>query len=199
MIVAGVDPGADTGLVVLDVPGRHLRDGRWVASTILCSTRAKGLTYAGRDANLFDRLAAFFGLWQPDLVVMEEPVDAMLTWRGHRQQQRGTSFRLGAYYALALTAAHMARPSAVLASYPVTTTTRPPRKGWMQGKPRVHVLGNTAALARELDAPPDVLEMRFNAAEGGHIHAQEHVLMALGVIAHHWATTDDPLQPPGVG
>lgn len=170
MIVVGVDPGAETGLVALDVPpSRQVADSLWLGHAVFRSTEKQGLSHPERDANLYDRLVEWFRHWQADVVVFEEPVDAATIWRGHRFQQRGTAFRLGAFYGLVVAAARQGSPSYVrLASYPVTNHNG--RPGWMRGKKHDTILSNMQAVAQLIR--PD-------------LDPAEHVLMALGVVTHH--------------
>lgn len=177
MIIAGVDPGSETGLVCLDVPeSGQVVDARWITHAVVRPTVRQGLTEAERDANLFLRLAGWFGVAAPEVIVFEEPMDAAITWRGHRHQARGTAFRLGAFYGLAVAAAWHADSAVRLVSYPVTN--RRSRPGWMRGKKHDVIVGNMAAVAKMI-APTTVRDA------DGNLHLSEHVLMALGVLTHH--------------
>lgn len=186
--MVGIDPGQHTGIIALDVAGASVQGSRYLSHAVMNVTTAKSLTHAERDANLCDRIADFLRPILPVLVVLEEPFDAAISWRGNRHQRRGTAARLGTYYGLAVAACHRAAPTARLVSYPVTATNG--RMGWMHGKRREHVLADAMAAGRVVGFP----EVLYSTDQHGDIHdTAEHLFMALGVLIGHLARGPDPL------
>jgi len=198
----GLDPGASTGIVCLDlVPTLRLLDARWVGYDLV---RPSAMAIpAERDADFSERIQASLEHFRPQLLVLEEPVDAAVGWggRGKIKQRRGTAFRLGCAYGLAVRAGRLA--GAQLVSYCVgdrkgtkggrATKEAPARLGWLAGRKSDTALGEAIALARYLNAPPD-----FLALTGGQQPAYKYhdCLMALGVLAFHCAR-HRPTAPTG--
>lgn len=181
MIAVGVDPGAHTGLLALELPDpRRINLARWLASTVLRPSARADLTAPESDGELHERIYGWLRTWRPNLVVLEEPADAMISWRGHAKQRRGTAFRLGAYYGLAVIAA--CRTGARVQAYPVQNRKAESRPGWMQGRKAAAVLPACVALGRHLRAPAET----FTLTPKGE-YRFEHVFMALGVLAFHLA------------
>lgn len=176
MILVGIDPGASTGLVALQCYGLTTFGAKLVYHTVVRPSQSKKLTEPMADGNMQERLYELLAQWAPDIVVLEEPVDASIAWRGRKHQQTGTAFRLGAYYGLAVSAAY--RTKADLFSYPVQRQGK--RQGWMGRSKRTYVLQRTVLAARALGADPDFLALKDNGE-----YAHEHELMALGVLLHH--------------
>ena len=197
MIVVGIDPGRETGLIALDVPGSQLQYATWLRHTVMRPSESIRFTHPERDFNFSQRLKGWLEEIGPDLVVLEEPYNAAENWssqRAGRPQARGTSFRLGAYYQAAVTAAGLAVPAGRMVSYPPTTHGH--RRGWMRNCKRATVLRDSALMARALRAPLEVYETSQNAKEPG--YANGHLLMALGVVMFHWSTHRNPLAVEGV-
>lgn len=204
--VAGIDPGAHTALVCVDVPWRvpapggvpvvdtNPRNWAWLGAREVRVSAAKSRTDAERDATLFVRAHEQLSAWRPDVVVLEEPADAIGKWVGAAGRQgsaaRGgtrTAFALGRAYGLALAAARLAVGAGRVVSYPVTTTKRGRARGilgWMQGTqgkptPRKVTLDTVYALLRDdLAVDPRVLLL----PSGEH---REDVLCAFGVLCYH--------------
>jgi hypothetical protein len=142
--VAGIDPGATTGLVVLLVPDANepahagpMNGARWLDSRAISIPNSKHRSASENDAALFTVIREWLRHWSVQHVVLEEPWDAV----PQRLQSRGTAFGLGKAYGLALAAAWDVK--ARCASYPVTSADErmsrgakrqrliAPRVGWM--------------------------------------------------------------------
>lgn len=196
--VVGIDPGAHTGLVCVDVPiaNLDLTRGRWIGASTLTASVSRKLTDAEQDATLWLRIFDQLVAWAPvALVVLEEPSDVSGAWvgkgrRNGRGAGTGTAFALGRAYGLALAAAKSAlHVDARIVSYPVTTR-RGKALGWMQGRnrtitPREQTMFNMAALARTLGATHEQLCTAAGAQ-------REDVLMALGVLRFHTSCVTTP-------
>lgn len=189
MRCVGIDPGSTTALVCLDVPMGRLRPdlsrGRWVGHAVVHPSASKRMTEPERKASLAERVAGVLREWKPDVVVLEEPVDAMpkfgaVNSRGISGHGRGTLFSLGAHYGLAVMGARIACPDARLYAYPVNNHGKGAarRPGWMQGgasrpQKRDDTMERMRSLALSLRCPDHPREL------------SEDVLMALGVAAYH--------------
>jgi len=189
----GIDPGSNTGVVAVELPDTgQLARGRWIDSAVLHPTDIPGVVGPARDAAFCDRIADWLRTIKPNLVVLEEPVDARSYWGGARkkfdQAGTGSSFRSGVYYGVAVAATlWMPRPLE-LASYPVGNFEK--RLGWMGGgtNRRDKAIGRSATLARHLGAPAEVFALK---PDGSYRH--DHLFMALGVLAFHLSQL--PLRP----
>lgn len=187
--MVGLDPGATTGLVALEVPeSLQLLTARWIQHREVRPSSSAGFLAAGRDVDFHRRLLQALTELRPHVLVLEEPFDAQVTWRGYGKQQRGTAFRVGAAYGLAIAAAaHVGPPLPAVYSYPVRDQKgikeAPARKGWMSGIAggnRDKAIGGVVALARHLSAPTSLFEVN---GKGEYRH--QDCLMALGVLAFH--------------
>lgn len=200
-IVVGVDPGRSTGLVALDVPrGRvlapTLEGALLVGITSVSASVSTQLSATEQHATLYSKLLDQLEVWQPDLVVLEEPWDNVPV----RLQQQGTAFWLGMRYGLALAAAH--ELGADVVSYPVTsarakeytstkrsTRVRPARVGWMPqvpgGKNRQLLMTQDRNVT--LADLGDVCATTFKLSNRriNELVKQEDPLMALGVLRFH--------------
>jgi hypothetical protein len=197
--VAGVDPGATTGLVALAVDSTRPHDverARWIGSTSIDAGSSTKLTRAAVHARLFDRARNQFLQWGVVSVALEEPLDAMPKWSG-RGERRETMFGLGRYYGLVLAAAQACRAS--VASYPVTTDPSKGRVGWMPTHPggANKRLTMTAPREQTLDTLHQFsLALRARPHNGLAItnppRLPDDELMALGVLLYH--LTRQPLK-----
>jgi len=148
---AGIDPGADTGLVAVRIPvagprAYDLEAARLVGyGTVAASTNAK-LTGAEARGTLFGRVRAFLHYQSASRVVLEEPSTQTNSWRGAAAEGRATGslFYLGAHFGLCLAAANALPWETRVWSYPPTSparrknkrerNTQEPVMGWMQGR-----------------------------------------------------------------
>jgi hypothetical protein len=213
----GGDPGARTGLVCIDVPrdtfgrGGATRGWQYVASTELAPSTSAKLTDAEQDASLYLRVLDQLAAWRPELIVLEEPFDALGgVWanatRNVKGHARGTSFGVGRAYGLLLAAcaayhglhyAEVGRDLRIV-SYPVTTTKEgraSGRLGWMQDTARTPTARDATLLTcrmalRAMGAPPAAL-----ATPKG--NDREDVLLAFGVLAYHIGTARAAQLLPG--
>ncbi|MHB1065707.1 MAG: RuvC family protein [Georgenia sp.] len=180
--VVGIDPGASTGLVCVEVlvgaRGPDMERARWVGHAVVHPSASKRLTEPERKAALAERIVAQLREWAPGVVVLEEPVDATAAWAsGGRRVGAGrsgfTSFGLGSHYGLAVMAARIAAPDARLHAYPVNNHRG--RPGWMQG-------GASRPQSRERTME----RLRPMAwAMGCADEPGEDVLMSFGVLTYH--------------
>jgi hypothetical protein len=167
----GVDPGAHTGLVVLETgPTGGLQGSRWIEHVTLDRpglSRKRQWTWQA-ELELHRLIALFMDRHGPELVVLEEPWDISDGW-GIGGRRVGTGFRLGAAWALALAACPA---NALVECYPVRRrkARKGSRDGWMNGK--AWGLRVAAQLAQVEGAPYwDDLS--------------DHERAAFGVLAHH--------------
>lgn len=209
MIYCGIDPGAETGLVCVALPigATRLQDGRLVGFTTITAGSVDGDMKPQRRARLFHRIREQLVAWRVTMVVLEEPWDAMPSWRTRTGgtntkggSSRGTLFGIGAHYACALCAASDLPWDVAVASYPVTSEkekrkqtakgwrTKPARLGWMQRHhPQIPAHAQTVnecavLLARLKQLPADgVLPSR---AELERVE-NDNVYMAVGVLNFH--------------
>jgi hypothetical protein len=185
----GVDPGANTGLVCVDVEKVERRIGsagnvRWVHSARIHPGQRQDDTHAENDARVFSRMAVELerlvgvagALGVKCIAVLEEPYTQTGSWKGAATEgrQTGTLFSLGKYYGLALAACtiHCGR----VYSHPPTNDRRGQRTGWMQGSGRIQ--------KRELT----LLALRGLAKQCGctdPMGLSEDEVMAFGVLKFH--------------
>jgi hypothetical protein len=182
--MAGVDPGSNTGIVVLDVPASlRIEDARWITSDVLRPSASQKLaTDAARDGELGGRILAFLRTANVLQVAAEEPLDATEGWTDNSgvtsRRAKGSSFRLGAYYALVTAAAWQLEIP--MTSYPVIGYRK--RQGWMAGT----VGGTRNGFLPKGTSETIHARMRalaFNLGARGDV--SEHECMALGVLAWH--------------
>jgi hypothetical protein len=155
MICCGIDPGGTTGLVAIALPANTYRlvDARLVGFAHVTAGSSSTESKANVKARLFDKIRAQLRAWRAEIVVIEEPWDALPTWGTRlgskadtsalsvRQlaegvqgkpaargggASRGTIFHLGAAYGLALAAAVDHPWDVTVVSYPMTSA---PAKG----------------------------------------------------------------------
>lgn len=189
----GIDPGASTGVVCVDlVRADTIVGARFVAAVTCRASASKDLTDAEQDASLGvsirRTLDLLHGATTPiAFVVLEEPADGMGKWSTQgRKTGRGTAFGLGRAYGLALAAAAALDGNVGLHAYPVTTTAQgraAGRLGWMQGRqprptPREDTLATMRHLARALGCAT-------------HASLTDDQLMALGVLQYHVVTQSE--------
>lgn len=185
----GVDPGANLGIVCVDVREQARLIGsrleiRWAGSFRLHPSNSQKRTHAENDAALFDRTVRQLQYWRESpplppqslVAVLEEPYTQTASWKGAKGEgrQTGTLFSLGKYYGLAL-AACVSECRRVY-SHPPTNDRRQQRTGWMQGSGRIQkrelTLLALRGLARQCGCmDPDALS--------------EDEVMAFGVLKFH--------------
>lgn len=198
--ILSIDPGSHTGYVIVDfpiAPGLDIVRAQLVGSGVIYPPKPNAEeSLAERDVLMIIKISNVISDFRPSLVVLEEPSDAANYWgresaatamtennvlaiaRGDAPKQskkgmaRGTLFRLGVYYGLALGAVAHAKNCDVV-SYPVQGTRQ--RPGWMgHGARRVNVLREMRFLYANLARKP-VIDLKVS----------EHELMALGVLNYH--------------
>lgn len=147
----GVDPGANTGLVCVDVVKLPRLIGNqlgisWVGNARIHPGQRAEDTHAENDGRVYSSTCVQLGSWQgstggvslpPLIAVLEEPYTQTGSWKGAATEgrQTGTLFSLGKYYGLALAACtHMCDR---VFSHPPTNDRRGQRTGWMQGSGRI--------------------------------------------------------------
>jgi hypothetical protein len=187
----GVDPGANLGIVCVDVHEQARLIGsrleiRWAGSFRLHPSNSQKRTHAENDAHLFDRVQGQLVSWRvgfdrastprPMVAVLEEPYTQTASWKGAKGEgrQTGTLFSLGKYYGLALAACSTL--CGRVYSHPPTNDRRGQRTGWMQGSGRIQkrelTLLALRGLARQCGCmDPDALS--------------EDEVMAFGVLKFH--------------
>lgn len=184
--IFSIDPGSHTGYVVVDfelAPGLDVNRARLVDSGIIYPSRTnREESEAERDILLIGKIAEKISEFRPSTVVLEEPVDAAMYWGKGREaggvnkgigMGRGTLFRLGVYYGLALAAVKIAGHADAI-SYPVQGTKT--RAGWMgRGARRANVLREMTYLYAKLSGTPIATLKKVS----------DHELMALGVLNYH--------------
>jgi hypothetical protein len=146
----GIDPGANTGLVCVDVYDVARRIGsvpvvRWHGTARIHPGSRKDDTRAENDGRIFSRICAQLDEWQKHIpggsedmrAVLEEPYTQTGSWKGAKTEgrQTGTLFSLGKYYGLALAACTF--KCVRVYSHPPTNDRRQSRTGWMQGSGRI--------------------------------------------------------------
>lgn len=173
--VVGIDPGGTAGLVCLQVGARLIGEPvKVLGSVTVAHPGWKGATWPERDAQYGETMAKQLVEWAPDLVVLEEPADARIAWRGIAKQRQDTAFRLGAYYGAAVCAARRACPH--LQSYPVTSYRG--QAGWMSGF-------RGAGKESIRDAVMARVSYVLRAGGADTRDWAEHQLMAAGVALYH--------------
>lgn len=152
-IYVGIDPGQFTGLVAVQLPPGSLRvvDARLIGFGVVSAAKKGDETWARAQsrAGLFHKIRTQLETWRPDVVVIEEPWDALPSWntrtggqgggsartasvlelatgkagkaRGSGGASRGTIFGVGVHFGLALAAASDIHTQPSIATYPVTT------------------------------------------------------------------------------
>jgi len=201
----GIDPGGEAGLVaVLVPPSLDVARGRFIGCASINTGTSVHESKPQIRARMFHRIRDLLLAWQPSVVVLEEPWDAMPAWGAGRRTKgasRGTIFSLGSHFGLALAAASDLGAYVRIASYPVTsarakeretvrgTRTTPERIGWMQRrnpKPpsRDRVLSHYRAMLREIKAFP-VNGVLPSTDELDRVEAED-VYMSLGVLDFHF-------------
>jgi hypothetical protein len=109
----GVDPGANLGIVCVDVRKQprligYALDITWMGSFRLHPSQSQNRTHAENDAALFDRVVSTLQRWREDstttqplplIAVLEEPYTQTASWKGAKGEgrQTGTLFSLGKY------------------------------------------------------------------------------------------------------
>lgn len=207
----GVDPGANLGIICIDVPldadggfargnmRPNLQKTRWVDSLVIHASDKKLLTPAEKQLTVFDKVRAFVQRMFADnnrqglqmIGVLEEPYDYRASWKGKRGggegdatqegRQAGSSFGVGRSYGLALAALGTGGYCGRIHSYPVTNDRVQRRMGWMQGHGRIQ--------SRKLV----LLAMRGLAKQAGCTKSDElseDELMAFGVVRYHIENAD---------
>jgi hypothetical protein len=197
--VLAIDPGSKTGFVVVDfelAPGLDITQARLVGSGVIYNAGGSAEeSKAERDILFIGRIAERIAEFRPSTVVLEEPEDAAAYWgrsevdgerfsvadlatgkaknsKAHKGMARGTLFRLGVNYGLALAAVKVAGHADVV-SYPVQGSKT--RQGWQgHGAKKVNILREMRYLFAKLSYTPLA-----------QVKCSEHELMALGVLNFH--------------
>lgn len=170
--LVGVDPGASTGLVCVDLPlgSWNILDARPVGTRTITRPTSPKLSDAEKD--LFHRLALAHQLqeWAPTDVALECPKDVSDGW-GAGGRRVGTAFRLGVGYAACLFAIP---PGTQIGTALVRGSTKL-GKGWRGYGKKEKKLAEVAALAGHLKL--DMLDTKGRLIP--------HLLDALGVAAFY--------------
>lgn len=172
MRVLGCDPGANTGMVLVEIPDNwDILKGRLLHAETVTARTDPGRPKADSDRDFLGRLRGTIQRLKPHMAVVEDPSDAAPYWgargREGKQTARGSMYRLGVYKGLLFAA--LAPEVGAIAEYLVDG--KGDRPGWMKtdhGSKKV-ALARMGALALRLGPCPH----------------SEHILMALGVLAHH--------------
>lgn len=205
LVIAGIDPGSKSGVVILELPNRQrdLDRARWLGSFLLSgSAQTNSRTKAEASAVLFSEVLDVLTQQRVEEVAIECPIDALPSWGAATGRMKGaqgprlnraTLFGSGAHYGLCLAAARACPSVRKITSYYVTTTTK--HEGWMpmvkSGRLR-HPQKRTITLQqlrdelRRLFAGPD---------RSGDVPLGEDELMAFGVLAYHLRKTPTPPTP----
>lgn len=181
MRVLGLDPGASTGAVLVELPDNwQLLSGKVVRTkTITPPTSVK--SGAEKDRGFHERCVELVTLWRPSIVVMEDPSDGAAYWGGNGPKKRGTDYRLGVYKGLLFSA--LLPLNIPIIEYRVKGDSAKRRQsrgaqadiGWMaeHGKASSDkILRDLRLVLDQMGVPP-------------HIVWSEHCLMAFGVLYHH--------------
>lgn len=197
---AGIDPGADVGLVSLHVPPDFdITRARLVGYGCVAESSSTKLARATRKALLLHRVRDRLVEWQADHIVMEQNYDVLVGgFRGKGQERRGqsgeTAYWQGVHGGLVMGAAVTLPWTARLWGYPATSridkkdADGEPILGWMQHRaprptPRDVTLQAMRALFRTLQRRP--ADGRLPTGDELAQVQPEHVYMALGVLAYH--------------
>lgn len=177
MRLLGCDPGANTGLILLEVPETwNILEATLLHAETIVSRTDPARPRADSDRDFLSRLRSAIARLRPHVAVVEDPSDAAPYWgakaRGGQQTARGSMYRLGVYKGLLFAA--LAGEVHAIAEYQVDGTKEKP--GWMKADhgSRKVALVRMGALATHLRV--------HELGAGKHT---EHVLMALGVLHHH--------------
>lgn len=192
--VFAIDPGSSTGFVVVDfehAPGLDINNARIVGSGVIHRPRGS-IGEAMNDLLFVGKIAERIKEFRPSTVVFEEPADAAAYWGrseiageptveqlatggvkpNKKGMGRGTLFRLGVNYGIAIAAAREAGNCDVV-SYLVRGDKK--RAGWQgHGSKKVNIL-------REMT----YLFAKLSYAKIAQLKVTEHELMALGVLNYH--------------
>lgn len=193
--IAGIDPGSNTGLVILELPpaSRDLTKARWVRSESISGLAASQTrTKAEGHAELFHRLSEWLRNECVEQVAMECPIDATPVWGRATGRTKGagrsTLFGSGANYGLCLAACAAARCR--VTSYRVQTTKK--HEGWMpmaRSGHLVHVQKRNITLYQLRTALRSVngfLPIKNGVVDtNADITQSEDELMAFGVLRYH--------------
>jgi Holliday junction resolvasome RuvABC endonuclease subunit len=205
IIVAGIDPGATSGLVALAVDPNAPNDSerwRWVGSAVISKASSTKRTRVMNTLALYHRAHELLKEWRARHVAIERPAD-MGGWvgvrggQGQRGQSTGTAFAIGECYGMLAVAAHTA--GCKVHDYPVTSRkanpsrNKPERVGWM---PTVrggrtgnltHVMPREELLAQLHLATLPLRERPHNGvlARDRATVLDENVRMAFGVLRFH--------------
>jgi hypothetical protein len=210
-----------TGLVFLQLEevaqarNPFRRHVTWLGATTVHRPDRKGLSRVELDALFLAKLTQAFRDCAPELVVLEEPIDARPHWQRQKAGRTGaerfellrakgedrraesgeTRFRQGVYYFAAVAAALDA--GARVVSYPVRGRKGEP--GW-QGRATRQQLElslhhdvtrweGPLELQRPRPRPPKYPEDGAAQAPSEPTKSLDHQLMALGVLVHHLRQT----------
>lgn len=198
LVIAGIDPGSKSGVVILELPNRQrdLNRARWLGSFVLSgSAQTNSRTKAEAGAVLFSEVCDVLTQYHVDEVAIECPIDALPSWGQHTRMNgaprlnRATLFGSGAHYGLCLAAARACPSVRKIMSYHVTTTKK--HEGWMptvKGRPQKRTI--------TLQQLRDELRLRFAGPErSDNVPLVEDELMAFGVLAYHLRKTPTPPVP----
>ena len=190
-LVAGIDPGAHTGLVVLEIqttpmPIEQLIDRVvWRATCQLHPITRKALRAEQLSVLMFERLRDRLRRWGVVEVAIEEPSDARDQWRA---ASPGTSFGVGRAFERCILAATYA--GCTVHAYRVREWMPKTRTGNLQHNQKRDVtLAQLDALSREIRRRPLAGEpLRVtHVARAALERLSEDELMALGVLRYHLA------------
>lgn len=202
--IAGIDPGAKTGVVILELPNRvrDLDRAHWLGSFSLSGSAQSGTrTKAEAAAVLFTEVLDVLSQHNVEEIAIECPIDALPSWgrntrmKGAPQLNRATLFGSGAHYGLVLGACRACPTVRKITSYHVTTTTK--HEGWMP-----MVTNGRLKHAQKRDVTMQQLRdelLRLFGGQGSRsaddVPLSEDELMAFGVLRYHVAKTPSPPAP----
>lgn len=202
VIVIGIDPAAEAGLVALSVDRHHMADDtrwRWVDCVVVKKSTRTHATKAENELVLFRQAVPWMQQHEPAHIAIERPSDVgkWASGQGQKGQGTGTAFGMGSAYGLMLAAC--AYVHCRVFDYPVTSRKENPAKnkkaraGWMpQMRGGAHgqlthvqrrdlLLNDLHAAATQLRQRPHDGILRPDRGE----RLNENVLMALGVLRFH--------------
>lgn len=202
---AGIDPGGDTGVVVLRVaitgPDAHdIQRARLVHVGTIAASSSVALTGAARRRTMVSRVREILYRHSVTHCVLEEPSTQTNSWRGAQEEGRATGslFYLGAHFGLCLAATAYLPWECRVWAYPPTSPAKKKERrekdtgelvmGWMQGRatrptPKSLTLHAMSALLTQLKQRPASGQLP-TLEQIRQLH-NEHERMALGVLNFH--------------
>jgi hypothetical protein len=207
MIIASIDPGAESGIVIVALSekaqtifrsvqsGRQsmysLDHARLVATYVIKTLgAANGRSASQRRAPLFEKMRQYFVQHDVDEVVIERPSDIILG--GFKSAKRkkagegiGTAFGLGNHFGL-IEAAALDADVDRITCYQIRTHSN--EMGWMQRREK-KCPARELTLQRARARMKDLAQRPYNGiitpVTAGSTLDNENVLMALGVLEFH--------------